>query len=160
MRILAIDPGYERLGIAILERTPGSRKEVLVHSDCFKTPASLPFPERLWMIGQAVGKTIETYDPTALAIETLLWGANAKTAIKVAEARGVVLYEAASRGLAVYEYTPQAIKLAAGGYGGSRKKEVASLIHRLIDIQKPIKYDDELDAIAIGITCFATERNL
>lgn len=157
MRIIAIDPGYERLGIAILEKNP-REKEVLIFSECFKTSAKLEHALRLKLIGDEIGRIIDTYAPTALALETLFFSANTKTAIKVAEARGVILYQTAKCGLKVYEYGPGQIKVAVTGYGKSDKEQIISMIPRLIKVNKDIKHDDEYDAIAVGLTCFAIER--
>lgn len=157
MRLIAIDPGYERLGVAVLEKNP-REKEALVYSDCFKTSAKLTHAERLSLIGKEVSRVIEEFGPKALSIETLYFSTNAKTAITVAEARGTVLYEAAKHGLKIYEYGPGEIKAAVTGYGKSDKEQVMAMIPRLIRIEKEIKHDDEYDAIAVGLTCFACER--
>lgn len=157
MRILAIDPGYERLGIAILEKNPRN-KEVLLYSDCFKTSAKLFHAERLSLIGGEVSRVIAEFKPEALSIETLFFSTNTKTAISVAEARGTILYEAARHGLKIYEYGPGEIKVAVTGYGKSDKEQMTAMVPRLIKIDKEIEHDDEYDAIAVGLTCFATEK--
>ena len=154
MRILGIDPGYERLGIAVIERLSGA-KDTLLFSKCFKTPAKAAFSERLQMIGEECARVISEYGPETLAIETLFFTNNQKTAMHVAEARGVILYEAAKNGLTVREFTPPEIKVATTGHGGSDKKQIISMIPRLIKISKEIQHDDEYDAIAIAITCLA-----
>ncbi|MEN9621624.1 MAG: crossover junction endodeoxyribonuclease RuvC, crossover junction endodeoxyribonuclease RuvC [Candidatus Parcubacteria bacterium] len=157
MRIISIDPGYERLGIAVIEKELRS-KEVLVYSDCFRTSKNLPHHERLGLIGNEIKKIIEEHNPSALALENLFFSNNQKTAITVAEARGVILYQAATHNLPVYEYGPGQIKVAVTGYGKSDKDQIISMIPRLIKLTKEIKHDDEYDAIAVGLTCFATER--
>lgn len=157
MRILAIDPGYERLGIAVLEKVP-KQKEWLLYSDCFKTDKKLPHHERLALIGSEVNRIMEQYEPEALSMEHLYFTTNQKTAIAVAEARGVILYEAAKKHLKVFEYGPGEIKVAVTGYGKSDKEQVTAMIPRLIRIDKKIAHDDEFDAIAVGLTCFAIER--
>lgn len=157
MRIIAIDPGYERLGIAIIERE-AKQKEKLVFSECFFTDKKLPHPERLAAIGIELDKLIDEYKPSALAIETLFFSKNTKTALKVAEARGVILHAAARKNLEIMEFSPMAIKIAVTGYGKSDKNQVTEMVKRLIVISKPIKYDDEYDAIATGLTFFATHR--
>ena len=156
MKIIAIDPGYERLGIAILEK--GAGKESLVFSECFKTLAKENHDERLRQIGEEIEKIIKKYKPEAMGIETLFFKTNAKTAMKVSEARGVIMYEAAKHGLKVLEYTPLQIKVAVTGYGKSDKDQVTEMVKKLIKITEPIKYDDEYDAIAVGITLFASYR--
>ena len=157
MRIISIDPGYERLGIAVIEKSLRG-KEVLVYSDCFKTSAKLPHHERLGLIGNEIKRVIEEFLPTALALENLFFSNNQKTAITVAEARGVILYQAATHNLPVYQYGPGQIKVAVTGYGKSDKDQIIAMIPRLIHIDKDIQHDDEYDAIAVGLTCFATER--
>lgn len=158
MKILAIDPGYERCGIAVLKK--GTGKETLIYSDCFKTDSTLPFIERLTLIGKEIERVIDKYSPVAFAIEKLYWGTNQKTALMVSEVRGVQLYIASSRNLAVYEYTPLQIKSAVTGDGRGDKRQVMIMVNHLIQIDKEIKYDDEYDAIAIGLTCLASERDL
>jgi crossover junction endodeoxyribonuclease RuvC len=156
-RILAIDPGYERLGIAILEKNLGDKKETLLYSDCFKTSAKLAFVTRLAHIGKELERLIDEFQPRALSIETLFFSNNQKTAMRVSEARGVIIYTMSSRGLPVHEYTPLQIKIAVTGHGKSDKEQVIAMVPRLIDIKKEIAHDDEYDAIAIGLTCMASE---
>ena len=152
MRILAIDPGYERVGIAILG------KDTLVFSECYKTSAKLDFSERLGLLGQEIGAIIKKYKPMALAIETLFLTTNQKTAMRVAEARGVIIYEAQKAGLKIFEYTPLEIKIAVTGYGKSDKKSVIDMVKKLIKINENKNSDDEIDAIAVGLACFAREK--
>ncbi len=160
MRVISIDPGYERLGIAILEKNAGSKKEELLYSSCFMTPKTLPHSGRLELVGKELEKIILEYKPEALATETLFFSKNTKTALQVAETRGVILFQAASLGLQIAEFSPVAIKIAVTGYGKSDKDQVINMVGKLISISKKIKYDDEFDAIAIGLTYFATHRVL
>ena len=154
MRVLAIDPGYERLGIAIVEKQ--NKKDVLVHSECFRTSAKLPHPERLRNIGNRLIEVIHEFETDSLSIETLFFTNNQKTAMRVAEARGVILYTAASHNLKIFEYTPLQIKIAVTSYGKSDKQQMMAMIPKLIKINKEIEFDDEYDAIACGITCLAS----
>lgn len=156
MRIIAIDPGYERLGIAIMEKLNG--KEVLLYSDCFKTSKDLLHHERLALVGGELEGLIEKYHPQVLSVEKLYFSKNQKTALLVAEARGVILYTASRHGLKVFEYQPADIKIAVTGYGKSDKKHIIAMIPKLVKIDKKISHDDEYDAIAAGITFFATEK--
>ena len=165
MRILGIDPGYERLGIAMLEKNTEARpqgKEKVIFSECFKTSAKLEFSERLNLIGEEVGKIIKKYQPEILAIETLFLTTNQKTVMRVAEARGVVIYEAANAGMKIFEATPLQIKIATTGYGKANKEQMVKMVKILVDIDKLKDHaigrqasDDELDAIAIALTAFA-----
>ena len=157
MRILSIDPGFERVGIAIIEKT-NLKKDILVYSECFKTSVQIPFCERLEKIGTEVEKIIKKYKPEALAIEKLYFTTNQKTVMGVSEARGAIIYVAAKNNLRVYEYTPPQIKVAVTGYGKASKDMVMSMVPKLIDIKAKIDSDDELDAIAIGLTCLACEK--
>ncbi len=157
MRIISIDPGYERLGIAVLEKNP-REKEQLLYSDWFKKSKDLPHHERLGNIGSEIERIIGEYKPQALALENLYFTNNQKTALLVAEARGVILYQAAKNQIPLYEYGPGQIKVAVTGYGKSDKEQIIAMIPRLIRIDKKIQHDDEYDAIAVGLTCFASER--
>ncbi len=160
MRILGIDPGYERLGIAILEKNTEDKKEKVLFSECFKTSTKLEFTERLFAIGQEVKKIIKDYKPEVLAIETLFLNTNQKTVMHVAEVRGVILYEAVSSGLEIFEASPPQIKMATTGYGAASKEQIIKMVKLLVDIDKSKKSDDELDAIAIALTAFAHIKNL
>jgi len=156
MRILAIDPGYERLGVAVIDKEKS--KEVLIYSDCFKTSKELPHFVRLGMVGEELERIIKEFKPQALCLETLFFSKNQKTAIKVSEVRGVILYMASKHNLGFYEYNPMEIKVAITGYGKSDKTAVTAMVEKLILINKKIAHDDEYDAIAVGLTCFAIER--
>ena len=166
MRIIAIDPGYERLGVAVVEKNKklfsaqghGGPKEELLFSECFKTSASLPFVDRLELIGLEVKRIIEEFRPEALAIENLFIETNQKTAMRVSEVRGAILYQARILGLEIYEYTPLQVKVATTGYGKATKNQVISMVKKLISGAQSIKQDDEMDAIAIGLTHFAYIR--
>lgn len=152
MRILAIDPGYDRLGIAVIEGNPS--RPALLWSDCI-LPDKGATEERLACVSRAVTAAIKAYAPDALGIETLFFSINKKTALGVAEARGTVLAAAGHVSLPVIECSPQQVKLAVTGYGGATKVAVANMIPRLLTLPKKKRFDDELDAIAIGITALA-----
>ncbi|HEX8993832.1 MAG TPA: crossover junction endodeoxyribonuclease RuvC [Candidatus Paceibacterota bacterium] len=156
MRILAFDPGFERLGTAVLEKTSG--RETLIHSSCIRTPKELPFSERLQLLGQATEALIAEHAPKAVALESLYFENNAKTAINVAAVRGILSYIAAVHHLPVYEYTPLQVKIAVTGYGKSDKAAVAAMVPRLIALPERKRLDDEIDAIAVGLTCLASIR--
>lgn len=160
-RILGIDPGYERLGVAVLESSFAKAtkdKEKVIFSECFKTPAKLEFNERLFLIGEEVRKIIKEYKPEILSIETLFLNTNQKTVMRVAEARGVVVYEASRAGMKIFEASPPQIKIATTGYGRSDKTQIIKMVKMLVDIDVSKKSDDEMDAIAIALTAFAHTR--
>lgn len=156
MRVLAIDPGYDRLGVAVMERIDG--KETLLHSTCIETDREASIPQRLHAVGEAIRALLTEYNPDSFAIETLFFNTNQKTAIAVAGARGMVIYLAMHHGCTVYEYAPQEIKMAATGYGKSDKKAVFDMLFRLVPNLPTGKRDDEYDAVAIAVTCLAHNR--
>ncbi len=160
MRVIAIDPGYERLGIAVVEKNQGE-KEVLVYSTCYRTLSSLDFTERLYLIGKEIERVITEYSPNVLALEGLFFSKNQKTALKVSEARGVIQYQAKRQSLEIFEFRPQEIKIAITSSGSSTKEQMIGMIPRLIDlsqINNTKTLDDEFDAIAIGLTYFAHNK--
>lgn len=157
MKILAIDPGYGRCGMAILEKESG--RERVVYSTCVETFATARFPERLAHVAAACETLIKKYSPDAVAIERLYFSTNQKTAMQVAEVRGALMYVAENAGVAVFEYTPAQVKAAATGWGKTDKRGVAQMLRRLYNIEKEILHDDEYDAIAIGLTHLAHQRH-
>jgi crossover junction endodeoxyribonuclease RuvC len=156
MIILGIDPGYERLGIALLEKNKGDKREKVIYSDCIKTSSKIPFVERLLFLGKEIERVLNLYKPEGLAIETLFFTNNQKTAMNVAEVRGMIIYLAKNYGLTIQEFTPLQVKAAVAGHGQGDKKQVTDMVGKLVIIEKEIKHDDEYDAIAIALTGFAT----
>lgn len=156
MKILAIDPGYDRIGVAVLEKNNG--KDICIFSTCIQTDRSLKHTERLFYVGNAMRALIQEHAPTHCAIEKLFFNKNQKTVMAVAEVRGALIYLAHEYGLALHEYGPQEIKVAMTGYGKSDKSAVQDMIMRLV-VNAPEKaLDDEYDAIAVGVTCLASLR--
>lgn len=151
--ILGIDPGYGRIGIALIEKS--GNKENLLHSECFETHAKIPHSQRLLLLSNKIKEIVKKYRPKKMAIETLLWSKNKKTALQVAEARGVVLLVAAEYKIPISEHNPNQIKLAVTGYGKSDKKQVINMVDKLIKLLPRKRHDDEYDAIAIALTCAA-----
>ncbi len=151
-RVLAFDPGFERLGVAVIE------KNTLLYSSCLRTLSTLPFPQRLEIIGMEAERLITRWHPTSIALEEIYFEKNAKTAMQIAQVRGVLAYTAARHRLTLYAYTPLQIKLAVTGYGKSGKAAVATMVERLITLPKRSRLDDEIDAIAIALTCLASAR--
>lgn len=135
-------------------------REVLLYSDCIETSSKDPFADRLAVVADACTRIISEYAPDCVAMERLYFSANHKTAMQVAEVRGALINTAAVAGISVIEYTPAQIKSATAGFGGADKAAVARMIHTLLKIDKVIKYDDEYDAIAIGVTHLAHSRRI
>ncbi len=157
MKVIGIDPGYERVGVAIVEKNIRS-KEILLYSDCIRTNKNLSHAERLAIIARDLEKIIADYTPDVLAAETLFFETNQKTAMNVAEARGVILAAGALRDLKVLEYSPLQIKVAVTGDGRADKKQIMRMIPLLLHLPKKKMLDDEYDAIAVALTCLASWR--
>lgn len=169
MRILGIDPGYDRLGIAILDKSSGKTggKESLVYSSCFTTSKKDSIYERLGAIGEEISRIIEEFKPEALALESLFITKNQKTAMRVSEARGIIMYEGIKRNIPIFEYSPMQIKMAVTGDGSSDKTRITKMVKILVKIPAPQPLspkkeplDDEYDAIAVAITHSAMARSL
>lgn len=162
-RVLGIDPGYERMGIAILE-PKGGGNATLLFSNCLRSSNKLTMSERLALLGSEVTQLITEWQPTTIALEKLFVTNNQKTATSVAEVRGMLLYLAGAHKIFVREFTPQEVKVATTGYGASDKAQVELMVKKLVQITDEKRLDDEFDAIAVGITAIAhglsTERNL
>lgn len=153
MRVIGIDPGYDRVGVAVMEYDNGS--EVLLYSGCIETNPKDHLHTRLHHVGTSITALIQEHQADTLAIETLFFNKNVKTAMSVAEARGIIIYCALQAGCIVHEFSPQAIKIATTGYGNSDKAAVISMVQQLIPAAPTFALDDEYDAIAVGITCLA-----
>ncbi len=150
---MGIDPGYDRLGVAILEKIDGT--ETVIFSACIQTSKKATLPSRLHEAGNALADILATYQPDALGIETLFFNKNVKTAIAVAEARGMILFLAQQAGCTIYEHSPQQVKTAVTGYGNSDKQAVWEMVKRLVRNVPKTALDDEYDAIAVGVTTLA-----
>ncbi len=154
MIILGIDPGYDRLGIAIIEK-PLKGKEIVLYSDCFQTSSKDDIYERFRQIGTEIVRILEHFKPDTLAIETLFMSTNQKTGMRVSEARGIIIHEAIKKHIPVFEYSPGQIKMAVTGDGTSDKVRMIKMVHLLVSVPKKKAHDDEYDAIAVALTCAA-----
>lgn len=158
MRVLAIDPGFGRCGVAVLDGDASSAH--IRYSECIETDAKESFVNRLLVVANEITRLIEAHKPELVAIEELYFSNNQKTVFHVAEVRGVLMYLAVSRGIPLVEYNPLAIKIALTGHGRATKQEVTKMVVRLTDLSKTPAHDDEYDAIALGITALAGARNM
>lgn len=149
--ILGIDPGYGRLGVAVIEKT-NKTKELVIFSDCIETEAGDDIYSRFKDIGQQISVLLDKYKPAEVALESLFIAKNQKTAMRVAEVRGIIIYEVVKRNLPIYEYTPLQIKSAVTGDGTSDKVRIIKMIHLLVELKKKVALDDEYDAIAVALT--------
>jgi len=148
-RILGIDPGFGRLGYAVITAT-GNGLGLLV-CDAVMTPKTLAYPQRLQQIYEQLGTIIAEYQPAEAAIEELFFGRNVTTAIAVAQARGVAMLLLEQRGVSIAEYTPSEVKLAVTGYGAARKEQIGYMVGQLLHLSAIPEPDDAADAAAIAI---------
>lgn len=149
MRILGIDPGYAIVGYGMIEYR-NSRFTTLAYG-AITTPAGMDFNERLCEIYRDLSQVLDVYKPQQMAVEKLFFTTNQKTAIDVAQARGVIMLAAAQRDIPVFEYTPLQVKQAVVGYGKAIKAQVMDMTKRLLNLEKVPKPDDTADALAIAI---------
>lgn len=149
MIILGIDPGLAIVGWGVIEYS-GSRFKVLGYGSV-ETPAHTSTEERLLRINEGIAELINTYHPDVMAVEELFFNTNITTGIRVAEARGVIIMRAHSLGVKLAEYTPLQVKQAVVGYGRAEKKQVISMVTRLLNLDAPPKPDDTADALAIAV---------
>jgi crossover junction endodeoxyribonuclease RuvC len=156
--VLGIDPGTASMGISLVKKIGHSLK--LVAYDCIHTSAKLPAPERLAILYRAINAAIKKFKPRALAVEKIFFSKNVKTAISVAQARGIVLLSAAQAKIETFEYNPQQVKQAVTGWGSADKKQVQEMVRRILGLKEIPKPDDAADAIAVAICHLNTNRRL
>lgn len=149
MKILSIDPGYDRCGVALVTDTP---KTTVLTSYCITTHKSDDHAVRLNTIYQKLKRDIDTCHPDAIALETLFFSVNKKTALKVAEARGAILLLVGICNIPLIEVSPQEVKLSMTGVGNATKEQVAKMVRLTLHLDEESKLDDEIDAIALGVT--------
>ncbi|MBU3978346.1 crossover junction endodeoxyribonuclease RuvC [Patescibacteria group bacterium] len=157
MRIIGIDPGIARTGWGIIEKNNNSSVKA-VKFGCFQTQAKEQIPNRLKYIFSFLTQLIEEYRPDSLAIEELFFNTNAKTALIVGQARGVVILTAALKGIPVSIYTPLQVKIAITGYGRAEKSQIGQMVKVLLKLSSIPAPDDTADALAIALTHAFTVR--
>jgi crossover junction endodeoxyribonuclease RuvC len=153
-KIIDIDQGYDRCGVAIISEI--NRKPKVLFSNCITSDKSEDQYLRLTSIFRQLENIIKEYSPQYLAIETLFFSVNKKTAIKVAEARGAILTLAGLNDLPLIELSPQAIKIAMTGSGNAGKEQIKKMVILTVDLEKSNRLDDEIDAIALGVAALQT----
>lgn len=149
MIILGIDPGLAIVGWGVVEHS-GSRFRTLGYGS-IETPAGMSTPDRLLRIRRGMDIILKRYRPEQMAIEELFFTKNITTGIRVAEARGVILLAGAEAGVPMAEYTPMQVKQAVVGYGAADKRQVITMVTKILDLPAPPKPDDTADALAIAI---------
>lgn len=155
--VLGIDPGYDRLGWAIGTQTR-TKKITYQGYGCITTDKKESQMNRLQTLQEELLQILEQFKPTEVAIESIFFSKNKTTAIKVAEAKGVIISCCLSQTSAIVEYTPPNIKLAVTGRGNASKKEVHKMIALQTNEQLGNQLDDTIDAMAVVMTHFAQRK--
>lgn len=149
MRILGIDPGYAIVGFGVVDYN--GRDFVPVEYGAILTEAHTDFPQRLKAIAEDMDYICERFMPQCVSIEKLFFTNNQKTAIDVAQARGVTVLSVVRHGIDLFEYTPLQVKQSVVGYGRAEKKQVMDMTRRILKLEQIPKPDDAADALALAI---------
>lgn len=157
MIILGIDPGYAIVGTGVIEYS--GNKFRTIDYGAITTPAGMPTPLRLQTIYREMNLLIDQYKPDAVSVEELFFNSNQKTAIQVAQARGVIIVSAMNREVPLYEYTPLQIKQSITGYGRASKQQMQQMVKMFLGLNAVPKPDDAADALAAAI-CHAHSSGL
>ncbi|MDE5861115.1 MAG: crossover junction endodeoxyribonuclease RuvC [Ruminococcus sp.] len=149
MRILGIDPGYAIVGFGILDYDGINFRPV--QYGAITTDAGTDFTERLRAISEDMDYIFEKFKPDCMAVEKLYFTTNQKTAIDVAQARGVIILSASKRFVPVAEYTPLQVKVSVTGYGKAEKRQMMEMTRNILGLKRIPKPDDTADALAVAI---------
>jgi len=150
-RILGIDPGFGRTGWGVIEKNGSELQPVAC--GCIETSTKDDFIDRIDELNCELLKIIKKYQPARAGVEDLFFAKNVKTAMKVGQARGVILLTLRQAGLPIDEFTPLQIKQTLTGYGRAEKGQVQKMVQMILQIKKKITPDDAADALAVAITC-------
>ena len=148
MRILGVDPGSARIGYGLIEK--GSSLTLVTYGvlEMRTKTAAL----RIHELSLSFKKLLRDLAPDLAGIETLYFGKNRKTALQVAESRGVLMLSLAENGVPVKEFRPGDVKLAVTNYGLADKRAVSKMVQKILRVPPLKRYDDASDALAIAIT--------
>lgn len=149
--MLGIDPGTAVCGFGVV-RTGVDRRATLLECGVVRTRATAALPDRLLTLADALEELLERHRPDALALENVFLGRNARTALVLGHARGVVMLAAARRGVVVAEITPAEVKRAVTGSGAATKPQVAAMVARLLRLATAPEPSDAADGVAIALT--------
>lgn len=157
MRILGLDPGTATVGYGLIDVVDG-QPSVVAYGVLSTTPDDGNTASRLQLIYEGLNELLEEYKPDAAAVEELFFGRNITTAIRVGQARGVLLLALANAGLPVAEYSPPKIKEAVSGYGKASKQQVQFMVQNMLDLDEIPRPDDAADGLAVALTHFQHYR--
>lgn len=150
MRVLGVDPGLTRCGVAVVDGGPGQQPTARYVS-VVRTPADAPVEDRLTAIWGELARLVDDYAPDAIAIERVFSQHNVRTAMGTAQAAGMGLLLAGQRGIPVALHTPTEVKAAVTGSGRADKAQVATMVTRVLRLTERPRPADAADALAIAI---------
>ena len=150
MKILGIDPGTAIIGWGLIRKDKNLKA---IDYGCIKTSPDLSTAERLDKLHKELNSLIKKHKPGIVAVEDIFFFKNLKTAIKVSQARGVILLTAAKLKIKIAEYTPLQVKQAVACYGRADKRQVQEMVKTLLNLKEIPKPDDAADALATAICC-------
>jgi len=158
-RVLGIDPGTAVTGYGVVEpaSTPG-RPSRLVECGVIRTDPKQKIWSRLEALYDGVSELIARHRPTAVAIETVFYGKNARSTLTLGHARGVILLAAVRAGLEIAEFPPATVKKSVVGGGGAAKAQVAYMVQQLLRLKRAPAPSDAADGIAVALTYLLTRR--
>ncbi|HEV2062063.1 MAG TPA: crossover junction endodeoxyribonuclease RuvC [Solirubrobacteraceae bacterium] len=148
MIVLGIDPGVANTGYGVVR---GGSRLVALDGGVIETPPGLAAERRLAAIFARLEELLDEHEPDAVALEDLYFGANAKSAFAVGQARGVVMLAAGRRSIGCSSYTPQQVKSAVCGSGRADKDQVIRMVQSLLCLAEPPSPDHAADALAVAI---------
>lgn len=151
MIILGIDPGTATTGYGVIKKSKNNLE--CLDYGCIKTDPKFSAGERLKRINLELSRLIKNYKPGVLAIESVFFFKNLKTAMPVSQAKGVILFTAAKYKVPAREFTPLQIKAALTGYGRAEKQQVQKMITLILKLKEVPKPDDAADALAAAVCC-------
>ncbi len=158
MLTLGVDPGIDRLGWAIIDHQGSTDR--WIDSGCILTDRGTSLPDRLCSAGDALRQVLTLHTPEVIGVEELFFAKNAKTAMMVGQARGVVLYIASHQHVPIIELTPNEIKLSVTGSGSADKKQVEKMVRIIIkNLPSGKRLDDEIDAMAVALSAALYNRS-
>jgi len=158
MRILGIDPGTATVGYGLIDEKDG-QLAVVAYGAISTKPKDGDTARRLQIVYEGLNDLIATFKPDVAAVEELFFGRNTTTAIKVGQARGVILLALANAGIAVAEYSPPKIKESVSGYGNASKQQVQFMVQSILDLEEVPKPDDAADGLAVALTHYQYYRH-
>lgn len=158
MRILGIDPGTATVGYGLIEEIDG-HLEVVTYGAIITTPKDGDTARRLQLVYEQLNELLVIYQPDFAAVEELFFGRNITTAIRVGQARGVLLLALANANIPVAEYSPPKIKESVSGYGNASKQQVQFMVQSILELEELPKPDDAADGLAVALTHYQYQRH-